>query len=151
MPRLCAPAESFSSYTFLAWNERGYTSSYVRFLQTMSLLARTDQSFQLRTNQQDQTGTSPFESLPYLDMIKHFPVDHMHCVFLGVTRKLLDHLTRGSRAHRLSPSAASQINERLAHIKQYTPKDFSRKPRTLRELDRCRATEFRLFPRYKEK
>ena len=151
MPRLCAPAESFSSYTFLAWNERGYTSSYVRFLQTMSLLARTDQSFQLRTNQQDQTGTSPFESLPYLDMIKHFPVDHMHCVFLGVTRKLLDHLTRGSRAHRLSPSAVSQINERLEHIKQYTPKDFSRKPRILRELDRCRATEFRLFPRYKEK
>ena len=114
----------------------------------MSLLARTDQSFQLRTNQQDQTGTSPFESLPYLDMIKHFPVDHMHCVFLGVTGKLLDHLTRGSRAHRLSPSAVSQINERLEHIKQYTPKEFSRKPRTLRELDRCRATEFRLFPRY---
>ena len=117
----------------------------------MSLLARTDQSFQLRTNQQDQTGTSPFESLPYLDMIKHFPVDRMHCVFLRVTRKLLDHWTRGSRAHRLSPSAVSQINERLEHLKQYTPKELSRKPRTLRELDRCRATEFRLFPRYKEK
>ena len=149
MPRLCAPAKSCLSYTFFRCETKGeYTSSYVRFLKTTSLLARTDQSFRLRTNEQHHTGTSPFESLPSLDMIKHFPVDHMHCVFLGVTRKLLDLWTRGSRAHRLSPSAVSQINERLEQLKQYTPKEFSRKPRTLRDLDRCKATEFRLFPRY---
>ena len=100
MARLCAPAESFSSYTFSRCEMQGeYTSSYASFLQTTSLLARRGQSFQLRTNEQHHTGTSPFESLPSLDMIQHFPVDHMHCVFLRAIKQLLDLRTRGSRAH----------------------------------------------------
>ena len=40
---------------------------------------------------------------------------------------------------------------RLEQLKQYTPKEFSRKLRTLRELDRYKATEFRLLLLYRKK
>ena len=107
MARLCAPAESFSSYTFSRCEMQGeYTSSYASFFTNNIFIGqKRPKFFRLRTSEQPHTGTSPFESLSSLDMIQHFPVDHMHCVFLRAIKQLLDLRTRGSRAHGLSPSA----------------------------------------------
>lgn len=49
---------------------------------------------------------------------------------------------------KLSPGLIKQISERLLSMKDDIPLEFIRKPRSLDELARWKATEFRLFLLY---
>lgn len=46
---------------------------------------------------------------------------------------------------KLNPGLIRQISERLLSMNDDVPLDFVRKPRSLDELARLKATEFRLF------
>jgi hypothetical protein len=72
----------------------------------------------------------------------------MHSVLLGVMRKLLDLWSRGRKNTKLSTSAVANINSRFSVLKAHIPWEFVRKPRSLKELNRYKPTEFRLFLLY---
>ena len=84
-----------------------------------------------------------------IDLVEDFPYEYMHLVCLGVTKKLLILWMRGKLENfRLSSGQVDIISQRLVSIRNYIPAEFTRKPRTLREVDRLKATEFRQFLLY---
>jgi hypothetical protein len=127
-----------------------YIDGAVRIIDTESLVYRTDQTFRLKSNPQHHTGTSPFINVPSFDMIKNFPNDYMHSVLLGIVRKLIAiwTTTKGPKIGKLSQVAINRIDAKLQILKERTPNEFGRKPRSLRRLDRFKATELRLFLLY---
>lgn len=108
---------------------------------------RTDLRFRQQANKQHHLGETPLCRLN-IDMVQCFPFDYMHCVCLGVMKKLLEAWLNGSKAVKLSATEVSKLDEKLSYIKKKTPKDFVRKPRSVQEIDMWKATEFRLFLLY---
>lgn len=88
------------------------------------------------------------ESLP-IDMVSQFALDYMHIACLGIMKTLLVALVR-VRGHRFSLNRPSitTINTKLISFRNYMPREFNRKPRSLDELERYKATEFRTFILY---
>lgn len=112
---------------------------------------RTDQSFRSRRDQNHHKVDSPLENLK-IDMISNFPIDYMHQACLGVMRQLLFKWTRGPLSPaRLSETHITVLNGKLAELKPHIPNVFARKPRSLNELERWKATEYRQFLLYSGK
>ena len=94
-------------------------------------------------------GVSPFIKLHNLDMIRDFPLDYLHQVCLGVMKKLLLTWIRGPRAMcRMSATQNEQVSANLNNIRKDIPREFTRKPRGLDEVERWKGTEFRQFLLY---
>lgn len=108
---------------------------------------RTDLSFLNQVDEDHHVGISPLSALG-IGMVCQFPLDHMHLVFLGVTRKLLYNWLRGPLRVRLSGQLVNEINRRVSKIKNHLPSEFSRRPRSIMEIDHFKATEFRTFLLY---
>lgn len=108
---------------------------------------RTDQSFVLKLDENHHTGTSPLLQLG-CGMVSNFPVDYMHAVCLGVTRKLLNVWLGGKLNVRLCSRLVDSISQQLLNAKMFVPSEINRKPRSLTELSRWKATEFRTFLLY---
>lgn len=79
-------------------------------------------------------------------MIKDFPLDYMHLVCLGVMKKMIVNLwMNGKPPSKLSSHQISKISQLLVGQHPNIPSEFNRKPRSLSEAKRWKATEFRLF------
>ena len=111
--------------------------------------ARTDHSFRNQTDDGHHLPgvTSPLTALD-IDMIRHFPLDPMHLLHLGVMRRLLLLWLRGPLTVRLPSRVVSDISSSLLSLCSHIPTEFCRRPRALTEIDRWKATEFRLFLLY---
>ena len=83
-----------------------------------------------------------------LDMVLDFPVDPMHLVDLGVCRKLLLTWICGPLERRLPKNLVEIISARLELLRDYIPREFARLSRSLKFIDRWKATEFGLFVSY---
>jgi len=107
---------------------------------------RTDESFKAMNDEDHHTGTSPLASLN-IGLVTQFPLDEMHLVYLGVMRRLIMFWLRGPVVHkcRLSGYSIRVISDRMLHMQQNMCSEFVRKPRSLSEVDRWKATEFRIF------
>ncbi|XP_076660005.1 uncharacterized protein LOC143363280 [Halictus rubicundus] len=82
-------------------------------------------------------------------MIDSFPLDYMHLICLGVMKKLLLNLwCCGKPSTKISNSQFSSISNSLVSLTKCIPLEFNRKPRSLNELKRWKATEFRQFLLY---
>ena len=126
---------------------RGEWQRKVVFLD-MCATPRTDESFRCQSDAEHHNGNSPFVNLP-VDMIKSFPLEYMHLICLGVTRKLSYLWTRGKPAkYKLSRGQSELISSRLEALRSHTPMEFDRKPRGLQDLERWKATEYRQFLLY---
>lgn len=109
---------------------------------------RTDESFRSERNKVHHKYPSIFLKSG-VDMIKQFPIDPMHCVDLGVTKRLLLLWKEGLLPYRLSQKQISQISEFNIAFSTYLPSSvFNRKPRKMDELRLWKATEFRTFLLY---
>lgn len=120
----------------------------VVFLDTSASL-RTDTSFRNRFDTEHHKRQEPtiLESLN-IDMIKQFPLDYMHLVLLGVMKKLLSLWVKGNMQVRLKKTQILQLEDLHLKTTKNIPSEFSRKPRSIFDIDRWKATEFRLFLLY---
>lgn len=87
--------------------------------------------------------------IPNINIVDLFPLDYMHLVCLGVTKRLITlWLSKGPSSVRLPSWKSKKITTNLLKIKTCITNDFARKPRGLEEVGRFKATEFRQFLLY---
>ncbi|KYM94043.1 hypothetical protein ALC62_15348, partial [Cyphomyrmex costatus] len=150
---LCdAPAKSFVTYTkghtgyfscSKCVQEGDFLNNRVIYPETNCTL-RTNDTFRNRI--QSEHHTERWGMHRY--MVSQIPLDYMHLVCLGVTKRLLQLWLRGNKNIRLSAEDIKSVSYHLIAIRSCIPSEFSRKPRSLDELDRWKATEFRQFLLY---
>ncbi|CAH8556974.1 unnamed protein product [Schistosoma intercalatum] len=110
---------------------------------------RTDDTFRRQSQSIHHQGHSIMETLS-IDMILTFPLDPMHMVYLGVTKKLANlwiDLAR-RRLRDFNSCAIRDINNLITGCVASTPSDFPRKCRTLDFVSAWKASECRLFLLY---
>ena len=108
---------------------------------------RTDEQFNEQVYEHHQKGKSPLIDTG-IQSIKCFCLDYMHLVCLGVTKRILTYLKAGPKVCKLSFRHISEISECLQSFSGKMPADFARQPRTMIEMERWKATEFRQFLLY---
>jgi len=110
---------------------------------------RTDEGFLAKVDEDHHLPnlSSPFVNLP-VNLVSQFPLDPMHLVYLGVMRRLLLSWVKGLLTVRLPAAAIIAISSLLMQLRAHIPSDFARQPRSLSEVERWKATEFRLFLLY---
>jgi hypothetical protein len=123
-----------------------YCDGRVTFSDTDSV-KRTDQDFRDEKYVEHQFKASPLVELD-VGLVSGFILDSMHLVHLGVVRRLLLYWIRGPKTTRVSSRHVMMISDNLLHIRSYVPNEFARKPRSLNEMDKWKATEFRQFVLY---
>ncbi|XP_063615608.1 uncharacterized protein LOC134788707 [Penaeus indicus] len=110
---------------------------------------RDDASFDARDDEAHHTGSSPLSGcLIPLGMVSQVPLDYMHLVCLGVMRRLLVLWLKGPKKQRIGGAQSREISGLLESLRSDVPCEFARKPRSLTEIDRWKATEFRQFLLY---
>jgi len=124
----------------------GEWNGKVTFLDT-NAQKRTDVRFDELANEEHHLGPSALKSLP-VGMVTQFPLDYMHLVCLGVMRRLMLCWLRGPLATRLCARKVQQLSDKLISIAAFVPREFARKPRSVSEILRWKATEFRQFLLY---
>ena len=127
--------------------QKGMWIGRVTYPQVNDLQLRTDTSFREQDQEEHHRFLSPFCNLP-VDMVKKFPIDYMHQLCLGVMRKLLLIWLRGNRGVKMSAGQVETVSKKLLELKPFVPGTFARKPRSLLDVDRWKATEFRQFLLY---
>lgn len=106
---------------------------------------RTDESFRNKEDPQHHLPNqdSPLLKIAGVDMVNHFILDSMHLVCLGVLKKLLDLWCKGK--NNLSKETLLTLSQRLINLSEQIPSDFQRTTRSLGDLSKWKATEFRFF------
>jgi hypothetical protein len=110
---------------------------------------RDDDSY-AKCKENNQSSLSPLCSVSRL--LSDFPPDYMHCVCLGVVRKLMHfYFKRQTKLHmkcRLPASIICQVDDIIRICASFTPREFQRRPRPINELEHYKASEFRSFVLY---
>jgi hypothetical protein len=126
--------------------EKGEWAGRVIF-KSVSGNLRTDEGFKLQCDKSHHIGISPFMAIDF-PLVSGVPLDYMHLVCLGVVRKLLRCWVKGPIPFKISVSQKQIVSDWLISLRIKCPKDFCREPRSLKELDMWKATEFRTFLLY---
>lgn len=112
-------------------------------------LKRHDSSFRSQQQSEHHIGLSPLTRIPGLDMVYHFSLDFMHLCCLGVMKKFLnDYWIEGNRQVKLSHSQKYRLSAMLLEFQSQIPIDFQRTTRTLNNISKWKATEYRFFLLY---
>ena len=89
-----------------------------------------------------QHGQSVLSQLN-IGMITQFPLDYMmHLVCLGIKKKMIHLWISGPLHVRIGNSMKANISDHILTLKEFLPRDFLRKGRSLTELNRWKATKF---------
>ena len=78
-----------------------------------------------------------------IDLVDHFPYEYMHLICLGVMKKLFTLWLTGSLNVRLRAASIEKISSIFKEMRTCVPWEFQRKPRSLKEFKRFKATELR--------
>lgn len=108
----------------------------------VSAQRRTDTDFRAKVCEDYHIGDTPLTCLS-INLISQLPLDYMHLVCLGVVRKLILAWLKGPLNCRLPAKSVCDISDRLSNLRLYMPSEFCRRPRSLSDIDRYKATEFR--------
>lgn len=115
---------------------------------------RTDDSFLNRTNEEHHVGISPLLDITGIGLVSSIPLDYMHLCCLGIMKKILHCIVRGSNIPnscgpiRLSKDQIILINNRLKIISKWLCSDFVRVPHNLNDFNTFKATELRQIMLY---
>lgn len=110
---------------------------------------RTDEMFKLRHTPEHHTGVSLFEQIP-LPMVTTFPLDYMHLVLLGAMKKLIKLWLKGPICieARLSGEQIKTLTLDMTSLRKYICSEFVRVPSSFEDIDKWKATEYRIFLLY---
>lgn len=109
---------------------------------------RTHAEFLRQEDEDFHTGVTALIEVPGLNFIDSFPLDYMHLVCLGVVRTIMNLWTFGPVPLKFPSLIINTISSKLVSLKQHMPMEFNRKPRSIDELRRWKATEYRTFLLY---
>lgn len=126
--------------------EGNYIKNRVSFSAIESDL-RTDENFVSRLQKEHHLAKSPLEQLN-IGMVSQFPLDYLHLVCLGVTKKLIELWTEGPLQVRVSSYQVRKINQELSLFEKTRPTEINRQIRKLELYKIWKATEFRTFLLY---
>lgn len=110
----------------------------------LDAILSTNESFRNREQQSHHTGLSILKNLPF-NVVDDFAIDPIHLVHLGAMRKIL-HIWcnhRRSMKIRISKQIISEISGILESIAKFILVELNRKTRSLGDVSRLKATEFR--------
>jgi len=110
---------------------------------------RTDEAFDAMTDEDHHISPCPLKPLP-IGYVTQFGLDYMHLACLGVMRRLILYWKgpNGPLHVRLGRKLICDLSSHLLYLSQFVPVEFARKPRSLDEVLRWKATEFREFMLY---
>ena len=112
---------------------------------------RDDNSVRGQTNEDHHLSNSQFLLLN-IDMVNNFSIDYMHCVCLGIMKRLLNiwlgkNCIFNHRIYRITN--IGEMNSRINYLHKIIPRNiFSRHPRKVDHVGYWKATEYRLFLLY---
>lgn len=110
--------------------------------------SRTHEDFVCRKDEEYHSRPTPLVEIPGLNMVSSIALDYMHLVCLGVMRTFMNIWVFGKVPLRFPISIIDSISANLISLRCFIPYEFSRKPRSLNEIKRWKATEFRQFLLY---
>jgi len=110
---------------------------------------RTDISLDEMSDEDHHCRPCPLKPLS-VGCVTQFGLDYMHLVCLGVVRRLLLYWkgSIGPLGVRLGSRAVNELSQKLISLCSYIPSEFARRPRSVLEVLRWKATEFRQFLLY---
>lgn len=127
-------------------------NNVICFVETENLVKRTNDSFRNKLHPEHHVGETLFINIPNFNFIDNVPLDYMHNLLLGGTKRLLCNRRYGwifgRPPHKLRAKDVNNITNLLLKLRKYIPCEFSRKTRSIVECKRYKATEFRLFLLY---
>lgn len=128
-----------------AWTKRRFKNS---FLDT-DCAPRTRVAFdEFLYEGSRQTAQTPLSQV--VDCVKDVALDYMHLVCLVVMRRMIMFWTKATHSPvKPSPAILRSLSDRLVSLNGFLPSEFVPQPRTLFEVDRWKATEFRSFLLYR--
>ncbi|KAK5647815.1 hypothetical protein RI129_002707 [Pyrocoelia pectoralis] len=110
---------------------------------------RTDIGFINNEYEDYQVGDTIMKCIPNFGLVSNVPIDYMHQLCLGVMKKLITLWISGQPLSVKLPSKSIKtISAVLIDLQSTVPKEFSRKPRSLVDINHWKATEFRNFLLY---
>ena len=110
--------------------------------------SRTVTDFNNTVYENHQVEPIPLLQISNLDFITQFALDYIHLVCLGVVKCMLTFLKQELRICKLSNAMVQDISNILLSLSGKMPSEFSRQPRSLTEIERWKATEFRQYVLY---
>ena len=109
---------------------------------------RTDESFRQMLDEEHHMGPNPLRRLTF-GMVTQVPIDYRHLVCLGVVKRLIRlWRTCVNKSARISLQEFRVVSGVLESLSSSLCKEFARSPRSLSEVARWKATEFRTFLLY---
>lgn len=142
------------SHVTLTKSHNGYGSCYycqiygfhdgsrVCFLETNCKL-RTNKDFKEKVDTTFHKGVSVLESLGVL-MIDQIPIDYLHCVLLGIEKKMLVKLFI-HKSPLLSSVVMNKVSKAMLICNEFLCTEIHRKLRHLKDLKTYHGNELRLF------
>lgn len=117
---------------------------------------RTHNDFIAYTDTEFHSGPTILVNIPEFDLVTDIPFDYMHCVCIGIMKKLLLFWNGSVKRHNLALpyNLIVVLDDRLNNLGKYTPDEFQRVPnidsRThpFRDANRWKAIELRQFLLY---
>ena len=103
---------------------------------------RTCDEFRSRSEIKHHTGESHLSTRPEIDIPTQFPLDYLHCVLLGATKKILT--TLFNKKGLLSARHCSFISGFLTTINEYVPSEIHRVCPSLNEIGTYKGCELRV-------
>lgn len=118
--------------------------------QTVRGTPRTDTGFLLRSDPDhhlpEHLNNPTVLEMAGFGMVTHFPLGPMHLFDLGNTKKYLKLLLLNyCHGFNVTKAIRDNLERTILSFSALMPQEFARKPRTLKEVARWKATEFRQF------
>lgn len=108
---------------------------------------RSDASFALKLQVEHHKNDSILVSALGIKAISQVPLDAMHLVYLGITKKIIHGLMNPGK-FQIPARSVTLINNRLMQARETQPSEFCRRIRKMSEFGLFKATEYRVFLLY---
>lgn len=150
---------------------RGISVDKTRVFLGLDERLRTNANFRSQDQQEHHKGESELLRLSNVDMVKDFPVDPMHAIFINTVKRLCSRWKKGKkryyqtevlrnrrlvkvlrkmkrRGNKMTNACIDAVDKRIDLASKFMPSDFSRVLTAFSDSDSWKATQCRQFIMY---